>query len=244
LAFFLAIYFLSMPNIAQLREKNPPKTAFMEYREHEWRKRRQKIKAFQVWVPLSRISPFLEKAVLIGEDNEFWKHEGFDYDSMVKAFERDLEAGRFKFGGSTISQQLVKNLYLTPSKTLWRKIPEMILTWKMERVLSKRRILELYLNLVEWGEGIFGAEAAAQHYFRKSASALTPMEAAKLAAVLPNPRKYDPTGQQQYVLRHARLIYNTMISRGIVSRRSMKSRPEHMKRQVRITKQSRHPSIP
>lgn len=211
-----AVYFLFMPNISQLQKNNPPKTAFMEYREQEWRKRGKKIKVFQVWIPLSRISPFLVKAVLIGEDDKFWDHEGFDYDSLMKAIEKDLEAGRFKFGGSTISQQLVKNLYFSPSKTFWRKIPEAILTWKMERVLSKRRILELYLNVVEWGEGIFGAEAAARYYFHESASDLTPLEAAKLAAVLPNPRKYAPTGQQRYVLRRASFIYNIMIRRGIV----------------------------
>jgi monofunctional biosynthetic peptidoglycan transglycosylase len=215
LALLSAVYLLFMPNISRL-QKNPKETAFMQYREQEWRKKGQKIKVFQVWVPLSRVSPFLVKAVLIGEDNEFWKHEGFDYDSLMKALEKDLETGRFKFGGSTISQQLVKNLYLSPSKTFWRKIPEAILTWKMERVLSKRRILELYLNVVEWGEGIFGAEAAARHYFQKSASGLTPVEAARLAAVLPNPRKYDPTGQQKYVLRRASFIYNIMVRRGIV----------------------------
>jgi monofunctional biosynthetic peptidoglycan transglycosylase len=216
LALLSGLYFLFMPNISRLQKHNPPKTAFMEYREQEWRKSGEKGKVFQVWVPLSRISPFLIKAVLIGEDNKFWNHEGFDYDSLMKAIEKDLEAGRFKFGGSTISQQLAKNLYLSPSKTFWRKIPEAILTWKMERVLSKRRILELYLNVVEWGEGIFGAEAAARHYFQESASDLTPLEAAKLAAVLPNPRKYDPTGKQRYVLRRASFIYNIMVRRGIV----------------------------
>jgi monofunctional biosynthetic peptidoglycan transglycosylase len=215
LAFLSGVYFLFMPDISQLQKKNPRKTAFMEYREQQWRKSGERLKVFQVWVPLSRISPFLIKAVLIGEDNKFWDHEGFDYDSMMKALEKDLEAGRFKFGGSTISQQLVKNLYLSPSKTLWRKIPEAVLTWEMERVLSKRRILELYLNVVEWGKTIFGAEAAARHYFEKSASDLTPLEAAQLAAVLPNPRKFNPTGNQRYVVRRASFIYHIMIRRGI-----------------------------
>jgi len=216
LAFLSAIYFLFMPDISQLQKKNPSKTAIMEYREQEWRKKGKKIKIFQVWVPFSRISPFLKKAVLIAEDDKFWEHEGFDYESMMKAIEKDLEAGRFKFGGSTISQQLAKNLYLSPTKTFWRKIPEAILTWKMEKVLSKRRILELYLNIVEWGEGIFGAEAAARHYFQKSAFDLMPLEAAKLAAVLPNPRRYDPVGEQRYILRRADFIYKVMIRRGIV----------------------------
>ena len=215
-ALLSAIYFLVMPDIAQLQKKNPTKTAFMEYREQEWRKRGKNMKAFQVWAPLSRISPFLIKAVLIAEDDKFWEHEGFDYESLMKALEKDLEAGSFKFGGSTISQQLAKNLYLSPSKTFWRKIPEAILTWKMEGVLSKRRILELYLNVVEWGEGIFGAEEAARHYFQRSALDLTPLEAAKLAAVLPNPRRYDAAGEQRYILRRAKFIYDIMVRRGII----------------------------
>jgi monofunctional biosynthetic peptidoglycan transglycosylase len=209
-------YFLLLPDISQLKKKNPGKTAFMEYREREWKKKGRKIRISQVWVPLSRISPYLAKAVLIAEDDKFWVHEGFDYESMERAIEKDLLAGKFKFGGSTISQQLVKNLYLSPVKSPWRKIREAIITWKMERVLPKRRILELYLNEVEWGEGIFGAEAASRHYFRKSAFDLTPMEAAKLAAVLPNPRKYNPAGEQRYVLRRGNLIYRIMLRRGIV----------------------------
>ena len=216
-AFCSVVYFLFMPDISQLKKKNPGKTAFMEYREMEWKKKGQKIKISQVWIPLSRVSPYLVKAVLIAEDDKFWKHEGFDYESMKKAIEKDVKAGKFKFGGSTISQQLAKNLYLSPVKNPWRKIQEAIITWKIERVLSKRRILELYLNEVEWGEGVFGAEAAARHYFGKSASDLTPMEAAKLAVVLPNPRRYTPTGDQRYVLSRANLIYSIMIRRGIVS---------------------------
>ena len=216
LAFCSGTYFLFMPDISRLTKKNPGKTALMEYREKEWKKKGQKIKISQVWVPLSRISPYLVKAVLIAEDDKFWKHEGFDYESMKKAIERDVKAGKFKFGGSTISQQLAKNLYLSPVKSPGRKIQEAIITWKMERVLSKRRILELYLNEVEWGEGVFGAEAAARRYFGKSASDLTPMEAARLAAVLPNPRKYNPAGDQRYVLSRANLIFSIMIRRGIV----------------------------
>jgi monofunctional biosynthetic peptidoglycan transglycosylase len=216
LAFCSVAYFLFMPDISQLKKKNPGKTALMEYRQMEWKKKGQKIRISQVWVPLSRISPYLAKAVLIAEDDKFWKHEGFDYESMKKAIERDVKAGKFKFGGSTISQQLAKNLYLSPVKSPWRKIQEAIITWKMERVLSKRRILELYLNEVEWGEGVFGAEAAARHYFGKSSSDLTPIEASRLAAVLPNPRKYNPAGDQRYVLSRANLIFSIMIRRGIV----------------------------
>ncbi len=211
------VYFYFLPDISRLKKANPPKTAFMEYREKEWQKKGRKTKIFQVWVPFPAISPYLIKAVLIAEDDKFWQHEGFDYDAMKKALEKDVIAGKLKFGGSTITQQLAKNLYLSPVKTFWRKGLEAFLTWRMEQVLSKKRILEIYLNVVEWGEGIFGAEAAARHYFKKSASQLTPQEAARLAAVLPNPRKYNPAGGQRYVQNRANIIYRIMLRRGIVA---------------------------
>jgi monofunctional glycosyltransferase len=209
-------YLLVMPDVSSLKGINPRKTAFMEYREKEKKRKGQHYKIIQIWVHLSKISPYLIKAVIIAEDDKFWRHEGFDYESIQKAIEKDIQKRKFKFGGSTLSQQLARNLYLSPVKSLWRKTLEAILTWKIERTLSKRRILELYLNLAEWGKGIFGAEAASRHYFGKASSDLTPLEAARLAAVLPNPRKYDPTGTQSYVLNRARLIYEIMIKRGIV----------------------------
>ena len=211
------IYFLALPDIGKLRTKNPVRTAFMEHREKEWSEKGLKRRIVKEWVPLSRISPYLLKAVLIAEDDKFWKHEGFDFESIQKAIEKDLQAGRFKFGGSTISQQLARNLYLSPEKSLFRKAAEAVLTWKMERTLSKRRILEIYLNVVEWGEGIFGAEAAARHHFGKSARDLSPEEAARLAAVLPNPRRYNPAGEQKYVVNRARSIYRIMVKRGVIS---------------------------
>ena len=131
--------------------------------------------------------------------------------------EKDIKAGKFKAGGSTISQQLAKNLYLSPSKNPLRKIEEAVITWRMEKILSKKRILELYLNVAEWGDmGIFGIEAAAGHHYGKPASALTPDESARLASVLPNPRKYNPAGDSKYVVNRSNLIYNIMIKRGIV----------------------------
>jgi len=189
----------------------------MKYREKEWAEKRRGYKITQAVVPLSQISPYLRKAVLIGEDDKFWKHEGFDFESMQKALEKDLQAGKFKAGGSTVTQQLARNLYLSPEKSLLRKGAEAWITWRMEKVLSKKRILELYLNEVEWGAGIFGAEAAARHYFGKSASELSPWEAARMAAVLPNPIKYNPAGEQRYVVNRSKIIYNIMIKRGIVA---------------------------
>ena len=212
----LLIFLLALPDIGKLRTKNPSKTAFMEYREKEWAEKGLKRRIAKEWVPLGR-PPYLLKAVLIAEDAKFWKHEGFDFESIQKAIEKDLQAGRFKFGGSTISQQLARNLYLSPKKSLLRKAAEAVLTWKMERTLSKKRILEIYLNVVEWGEGIFGAEAAARHHFGKTARELSPEEAARLAAVLPNPRRYNPAGEQEYVVNRARTIHSILVKRGVVA---------------------------
>jgi monofunctional biosynthetic peptidoglycan transglycosylase len=212
----LLLYFLFVPDLSKLKKGNPPKTALMEYREKESKEKGKKFRMNQTWVPLSDISPYLVKAVLIAEDDKFWSHEGFDYEAIQKALEKDMKAGRFKFGGSTISQQLARNLYLSPAKNPLRKMREAIITWRMEKILSKRRILELYLNLMEWGEGIFGVEAASRHYYGKPSSELTPQEAARLAAVLPNPRKYSPVSDQRYVMNRSNLIYNIMIQRGIV----------------------------
>ena len=210
------LYVLLMPDLSKLKKENPKKTALMEYREMTSKEKRKTYRSYQSWVSLSRISPYLVKAVLIAEDDKFWKHEGFDYEAIQKAIEKDLKARKFKFGGSTVTQQLARNLYLSPEKFLIRKISEAIITWRMERILSKKRILELYLNVVEWGEGIFGAEAASRHYYGKSSSELTPQEAARLASVLPNPRKYNPVGDQRYVNNRSNLIYSIMIQRGIV----------------------------
>jgi len=189
----------------------------MEYREKEWNKEGKNYRIQQKWVPLSHISPFLIKAVLIAEDDKFWSHEGFDYEAIQKAIEKDIKTKKFKLGGSTISQQLAKNLYLSPSKNPVRKIREAVITWRMEKVLTKKRILELYLNVVEWGDkGIFGIETASQYYYEKSASALTPEESVRLSTVLPNPRKFSPVGDSKYVTNRANLIYSIMIKRGIV----------------------------
>ena len=211
-----SLYLISVPDISKLKKRNPEKTSLMKIREQEWKKKGKKYRINQIWIPLSSISPYLIKAVLIAEDDKFWSHEGFDYESIQKAIEKDLKAGKFKFGGSTISQQLVKNLYLSPSKNPFRKIREALITWRMEKVLSKRRILELYLNVAEWGNGIFGIEAASRHYYGKPTSALVPEEAARLAAVLPNPIRYNPLGDSRYVTNRANLIYSIMVRRGIV----------------------------
>lgn len=217
-AFILNIaFYLVFPDLSRLQRERPGKTAFMAYREAQWKIagiRNRRIR--RQWAPLSGISPFVVKAVIIAEDDKFWRHEGFDFTAIQKALEKDLKQGRLKSGGSTISQQLVKNLYLTPAKNPIRKLKEAILTWRLERSLSKRRIIELYLNVAEWGDGIFGIEAAARHYFGKGAGALTAREAAALAVILPSPLRYNPVHPGPYVASRTETIYRIMIRRGIV----------------------------
>lgn len=203
------------PNVSDLIETNPVPTAFMEYRQAEWAEQNRELQINQKWVRMSQISPNVIKAVLIGEDDKFWNHDGFDVKGMEQALEKTLTKGKVA-GGSTISQQLSKNLYLSPSKNPVRKIKEAIITWRIEKTLSKRRILEIYLNVAEWGDGIFGIEAAARHYYHKSAKNLSGLEAARLAAVLPNPIKYNPTSDQKYVQNRSRIIYKILKRRGVV----------------------------
>ncbi|HQG32722.1 MAG TPA: monofunctional biosynthetic peptidoglycan transglycosylase [Deltaproteobacteria bacterium] len=204
------------PDVSSLRKEHFTKTSFMEYREKEWAKNGEKKKIVHKWVPLRKVSPYLVKAVIIAEDDKFWRHEGFDFKAMERALQKDLKKRKFKAGGSTITQQLAKNLYLTPSKNPVRKIKEAIYTWRLEKELSKRRIIELYVNAAEWGDGIFGIQAAARHYYGRSASALSAEQAARLASVLPNPRRFDPTGKMKYVLNRSKRIYRIMVLRGIV----------------------------
>lgn len=208
--------YLVYPDVSALAKKEPDKTEMMRLREEQAAAKGKKLRISKYWVDYSKISPYAVKAVLIAEDDKFWSHEGFDFEAMGKAIEKDIKKRQFRFGGSTISQQLAKNLYLSPSKNPVRKLKEAMLTWRMERALTKRRILELYLNVAEWGDGVFGIGAAARHYYGVPASALGPEQAARLAAVLPNPRRYSPVGSSRYVETRSRVIYNIMLRRGIV----------------------------
>lgn len=217
-AFFTidVIRYFVYPNISSLKKEKPGKTAFMKYREDMWQDKGIKKKIRNNWVSLSRISPYVVKAVIIAEDDKFWSHEGFDFDAMQKALEKDIKKKKFQAGGSTISQQLAKNLYLSPSKNPVRKIKEAIITWRLEQELSKKRIIELYLNVAEMGDGVFGVEAAAQTHYGKHASGLSAREAATLASILPNPRRYKPNGNSRYVYNQSERIYRIMLRRGIV----------------------------
>lgn len=179
----------SLPDVSGLARTAPARTALMELRAAEAAARGRTSRLSQAWLPLGSISPHLKNAVVVAEDVSFYWHGGVDFAELKEAILRDLKAGRLRRGGSTLTMQLARTLYLSPRKTPLRKLREILLAWRLEAALSKDRILELYLNLVEWGEGLYGAEAAARQYFGKGAAELTPHEAAALAARLPNPRR-------------------------------------------------------
>jgi monofunctional biosynthetic peptidoglycan transglycosylase len=178
---------------------DPGMTHFMSIRLDELREKNPKAELRHTWVPYERISVQLKRAVIAAEDDKFVDHEGFDWEGMQKALEKNQKKGKVVAGGSTISQQLAKNLFLSPSKTPWRKAQEAVITLMLETLWDKRRILEVYLNSVEWGEGIFGAEAAARHYYNVAAGQLGAEQAARLAVMLPAPRRYEKNPYSAFV---------------------------------------------
>lgn len=219
----------TLPSFSALREQNPATTSLIEARNREFRRKGVEPKRFQIWVPLEKISLHLQRAVIAGEDSNFATHRGFDYEAIQRAWEQaQKEAERdakqtgeddswlpilpdFKRGASTISQQLAKNLYLSSERSFLRKGQEAIITYFMERNLSKKRILEVYLNVIEWGDGIYGAEAASQYYFKKPAASLNAREAAFLSAMIPNPRTvFNPQVNPKRVARRQRIIMRLM----------------------------------
>jgi monofunctional biosynthetic peptidoglycan transglycosylase len=220
---------IMLSRVALLRTGNPTSTSLINARIDEAASRGQQARREQVWIPLDRISPNLQRAVIAGEDTNFTSHRGFDYQAIQKAWDQaQREAAReakkegedddwlpnlpdFKRGASTISQQLAKNLYLSSERSFVRKGQEAVLTVFLERLLTKKRILEIYLNVIEWGDGIYGAEAAAQHYFHKPAASLSPTEAAYLSAMIPNPRTvFNPEKNPRRVARRQRIILRGM----------------------------------
>jgi monofunctional biosynthetic peptidoglycan transglycosylase len=214
IAILAALQYLSLPNnsLQALRKENPGRTALMKQRLIEGNEKLFSIK--QIWVPLVRVSPHLQHAVIVAEDGTFYEHSGVDWYELEESLEKNIEKGKSVRGGSTISQQLSKNLFLSTSKDPLRKLKELIITLRMERTLSKRRILEIYLNIIEWGPGVFGIEAAARRYFGKSASALSREEAIRLAAVIPSPLRHQPNQSTRYVVRRSEIINQRMIARG------------------------------
>jgi len=207
---YAAYIYVTLPDVRPLRTKNPSTTAFMELRASEARRRGDRVTKDQRWVAYARISPNLKRAVLVAEDSAFWKHEGIDFEQLRESMEVNWERGEFARGASTITQQLAKNLYLSPSKNPVRKLRELLITRRLEAELTKQRILELYLNVIEWGDGIWGAEAAARRYFRKPSADLSPQESALLAAAIINPRVLDPGHPSARLRRRQQMIARRM----------------------------------
>jgi monofunctional biosynthetic peptidoglycan transglycosylase len=221
---------IMLVRVARLRTHNPGTTSLIETRAAESSARGQQPRREQIWVPLEQISPNLQRAILAGEDTNFLSHKGFDYEALQKVWDQaQREAAReaknegdeegdwlpslpdFKRGASTVTQQLAKNLYLSSQKSFVRKGQEAVLTVFLERLLTKRRILEIYLNVIEWGDGIYGVEAASRRYFNKSAASLSPSEAAYLSAMVPNPRTvFNPRINPRRVARRQRIIMRGM----------------------------------
>lgn len=212
--FASAAYVLWLPDVSGLKKKNPAETSFMRLKEAHARAQGRKLDRRMIWKNWGDISENLKHAVLVAEDGGFYRHKGVDWESTKEALARDWEKKRLASGGSTITQQLARNLYLSPSKNPLRKIKEILIAQRLEKVLGKRRIFEIYLNVAEWGRGIYGAEAAAQAYFGKSAADLTPEEGAALAAALPSPRRYNPTGGTRFMERQKSRIVNRMRASG------------------------------
>src|SRR4029453_17266865 len=203
---YLAYVYLSLPDVRPLARTNPPTTAFMQLRIQEARNAGRKFSIRQRWIPYGQISPNLRRAVIVTEDAAFFDHDGIDLNEIRASFEKNWEEGALLRGGSTITQQLAKNLYLSPSKNPTRKLTELLIARRLEAAMSKRRIFELYLNLIEWGDGIFGCEAAAERYFGVHASELNQRQALLLAAVIINPRKYSVLAPQKRIERRVRMI--------------------------------------
>ena len=203
--------YLTLPDVRPLRTANPSSTAFMQLRAREAaQKGARPPRHVQRWIGYSRISPDLKRAVLVAEDDAFWQHEGVDVEQLEQSLQVDWARGRLVRGGSTITQQLAKNLYLSPSKNPLRKLWELVIARRLEVELKKARIFELYLNVIEWGDGIWGADAAARTYFHVSASEIGPAEAAMLAGAIVNPRVLNPAHPGQRLLRRQQIILKRM----------------------------------
>ena len=230
-AIWLLYEIVTFPSISKLKTENPTTSSMIEYRLSEARDDGKQPKKYMIWQPIEQISPNLQKAVLAGEDSRFFTHDGFDWEAIQNAWDEAVKEGEkeakqegdydendwippmpsFKRGASTITQQLSKNLYLSEDRNFLRKGREALYTYFLEKDLSKKRILEIYLNVIEWGDGIYGAEAASRTYFNESASSLSPQEAAYLSAMIPSPLNvFNPKKNPKRVVRRQRVILRGM----------------------------------
>jgi monofunctional biosynthetic peptidoglycan transglycosylase len=203
---FVAYAYLTLPDVRTLASTNPTTTAFMALREREAHAAGKVARREQRWVSYRQISPHLTRAVLVAEDAAFWQHDGVDYDELQNSIELNWERWQLARGASTITQQLAKNLYLSPSRNPLRKLRELIIARRLEAELKKTRIFEIYLNVIEWGDGIYGAEAAARAYFRTSASELSQTQSALLAGAIINPRALNPARPTARLIRRQQII--------------------------------------
>jgi monofunctional biosynthetic peptidoglycan transglycosylase len=206
----LSYTYLTLPDVRVLTASNPATTAFIELRAREAHDNGRAARRVQQWIGYGRISPHLTRAVLVAEDDAFWQHDGVDYVQLQQSIEVDWARRELVRGASTITQQLAKNLYLSPSRNPWRKLRELMIARRLEAELTKQRILELYLNVIEWGDGIYGVEAAAREYFGASASSLGPHESALLAGAIVNPRRLSPARPTPGLIRRQQLILRRM----------------------------------
>jgi len=202
--------------IYALKSTNPEETALMQQRIEEAEENGKKLKIAHRWIPIGRVPRHTLDAIVAAEDGTFYAHSGIDWFEVQESINKNIEEGRAVRGASTITQQLAKNLYLSTSKTFLRKFEEIVITLLMEWRLSKQRILELYINVIEWGPGVFGIETAARTYFGKSASELSLDESLRLAAVIPSPLRHRPNSGNAYVARRARIVHGRMLARGDV----------------------------
>ena len=208
---YVAYMYLTLPDVRPLVKENPKTTAFMELRKTEARRAgREGFTIRQQWIAYGKISPLLKRAVIVTEDAAFFDHDGIDLAEIRASMEKNWEEGQFLRGGSTITQQLAKNLYLSPSRNPMRKVEELMIARRLEAALTKQRIFEIYLNMIEWGDGIFGCEAAARTYFNKSCASLGVEEAALMAGAIINPREHSPAHPTKRLLRRQQIILRRM----------------------------------
>lgn len=222
IAFFVVLLFLGYliyefiridREIENLKYENPKMTALMKQRMEEARREGKSYRINQIWIPISKVSPYLIEAVIVSEDASFFDHQGVDWYEVRESIKKNLQRGRIARGASTITMQVAKNLFLSTSRDPLRKLAEVIIAYRIEQKLSKRRILEIYLNIIELGDGIFGVESASRKYFGKSASELTMEEAARLASIIPSPLRYTPNSNKRFVSWRSKIILNRMIAR-------------------------------
>ena len=207
---WLSYMYVTLPDVRPLATSNPSTTAFIELRAREAEGKGRVSRRTQRWVSYPNISASLKRAVLVAEDAQFWQHEGVDYVQLQESLEVDWARGQLGRGASTITQQLAKNLYLSPTRSPVRKLRELVIARRLEAELKKSRILEIYLNVIEWGDGVYGVEAAAREYFQSSAASLGPPESALLAAAIINPRTLNPARPNARLKRRQQLILRRM----------------------------------